>query len=148
MVFGIEIELGNKNYLLISLSLQVTIFFEGGVWGADRRSIAEIMWWETESYGWLLLFYFRLHAFLPYYYNIKGKCKDGFSYVLYINGGHPPWSLLYPLIWSYISLTAKFFLLIFNGNHWLDHKLSIIFPNLLNIFTKLLMPYFKTWSMF
>ncbi|XP_065210926.1 N-alpha-acetyltransferase 60 [Planococcus citri] len=33
---------------------------------------------------------FRLHTFLPYYYFIRGKCKDGFTYVLYINGGHPP----------------------------------------------------------
>ena len=37
---------------------------------------------------------FRPHQFLPYYYAIKGKRKDGFTYVLYINGGHPPWSLL------------------------------------------------------
>ena len=37
---------------------------------------------------------FRPHLFLPYYYAIKGKRKDGFTYVLYINGGHPPWSLL------------------------------------------------------
>ncbi|KAL1501344.1 hypothetical protein ABEB36_006679 [Hypothenemus hampei] len=36
---------------------------------------------------------FRLHTFLPYYYSIKGKCKDGFMYVLYLNDGHPPWSL-------------------------------------------------------
>jgi len=40
--------------------------------------------------------YFRLHSFLPYYYSVDGKCKDGFTYVLYINGGHPPWGLLYP----------------------------------------------------
>ncbi|XP_014206447.1 N-alpha-acetyltransferase 60 [Copidosoma floridanum] len=33
---------------------------------------------------------FRLHSFLPYYYYIKGKCKDGFTYVLYVNGGHAP----------------------------------------------------------
>ncbi|XP_076064600.1 N-alpha-acetyltransferase 60 isoform X2 [Oratosquilla oratoria] len=37
---------------------------------------------------------FSRHAFLPYYYNIKGRPKDGFSYVRYINGGHAPWSLL------------------------------------------------------
>lgn len=36
---------------------------------------------------------FRMHTFLPYYYLIKGYCKDGFTYVLYINGGHPPWTL-------------------------------------------------------
>ncbi len=34
---------------------------------------------------------FRFHLFLPYYYNIKGKRKDGHTYVLYVNGGHPPW---------------------------------------------------------
>lgn len=37
---------------------------------------------------------FKLHKFLPYYYSIKGKCKDGFMYVLYINGGHPPWTVI------------------------------------------------------
>lgn len=36
---------------------------------------------------------FRLHSFLPYYYSIKGCSKDGFMYVLYINGGHPPYGL-------------------------------------------------------
>lgn len=36
---------------------------------------------------------FHLHKFLPYYYSIRGRCKDGFTYVLYINGGHPPWGL-------------------------------------------------------
>ncbi|KAK7592907.1 hypothetical protein V9T40_007659 [Parthenolecanium corni] len=41
---------------------------------------------------------FRLHTFLPYYYFIKGKCKDGFTYVSYINGGHPRNGFLYPLI--------------------------------------------------
>lgn len=39
------------------------------------------------------VFRFRLHSFLPYYYSIKGRCKDGFMYVLYINGGHPPWTI-------------------------------------------------------
>lgn len=37
--------------------------------------------------------HFRLHSFLPYYYYIRGKCKDGFTYVLYVNGGHAPRSL-------------------------------------------------------
>ncbi|XP_019644699.1 PREDICTED: N-alpha-acetyltransferase 60-like [Branchiostoma belcheri] len=35
---------------------------------------------------------FRRHNYLPYYYAIKGVPKDGFSYVLYINGGKPPWT--------------------------------------------------------
>ena len=41
---------------------------------------------------------FKAHLFLPYYYNIKGKRKDGFTYVLYLNGGHPPWSALEYLV--------------------------------------------------
>jgi len=37
---------------------------------------------------------FRQHAFLPYYYSINGSPQDGYSYVLYINGGQPPWSIV------------------------------------------------------
>ncbi|KAK2161156.1 hypothetical protein LSH36_120g01017 [Paralvinella palmiformis] len=48
-----------------------------------------------------ILFYerwnFSLHNYLPYYYSINGKPCDGYSYVLYLNGGHPPWSVMYPL---------------------------------------------------
>lgn len=42
---------------------------------------------------------FRMHTFLPYYYSIRGDCKDGFTYVTYINGGHPPWTLLGMYVW-------------------------------------------------
>ena len=41
---------------------------------------------------------FRKHEYLPYYYAIRGQPKDGLSYVLYINGGQPPWTLIYPFI--------------------------------------------------
>ncbi|CRL04458.1 CLUMA_CG017541, isoform A [Clunio marinus] len=45
-----------------------------------------------------ILFYerynFTLHSFLPYYYSIKGKSRDGFCYVCYINGGHQPYHLI------------------------------------------------------
>jgi len=37
---------------------------------------------------------FSVHSFLPYYYAINGKRKDGFMYVLYLNGGHPTWGAL------------------------------------------------------
>ncbi|XP_072022108.1 N-alpha-acetyltransferase 60-like [Amphiura filiformis] len=37
---------------------------------------------------------FRRHEYLPYYYAIKGQPKDGLSYVLYVNGGQPPWTLI------------------------------------------------------
>ncbi|GAA6085257.1 N-alpha-acetyltransferase 60 isoform X1 [Tachysurus ichikawai] len=41
---------------------------------------------------------FKQHHYLPYYYSIRGVLKDGFTYVLYINGGHPPWTILYPFV--------------------------------------------------
>nr|XP_048297440.1 N-alpha-acetyltransferase 60-like [Myodes glareolus] len=37
---------------------------------------------------------FKQHLHLPYYYSIRGVLKDGFTYVLYINGGHRPWTIL------------------------------------------------------
>ncbi|GIY89308.1 n-alpha-acetyltransferase 60 [Caerostris darwini] len=37
---------------------------------------------------------FTLHSFLPLYYSVHGVAKDGYSYVLYINGGHPPWTFV------------------------------------------------------
>jgi len=40
---------------------------------------------------------FRVHCCLPYYYSINGCPHDGYSYVLYINGGQPSSPLLYPL---------------------------------------------------
>ncbi|XP_055506957.1 N-alpha-acetyltransferase 60 isoform X1 [Leucoraja erinacea] len=36
---------------------------------------------------------FKQHHYLPYYYSIRGVLKDGFTYILYINGGHPPWTI-------------------------------------------------------
>ena len=47
---------------------------------------------------------FAAHSFLPYYYSIQGKPRDGYSYVLYINGGQPPWSVLYPFKHKTFSL--------------------------------------------
>ncbi|NXV80221.1 NAA60 acetyltransferase, partial [Atlantisia rogersi] len=47
---------------------------------------------------------FKQHHYLPYYYSIRGVLKDGFTYVLYINGGHPPWTILYPFL-SHIGST-------------------------------------------
>lgn len=44
---------------------------------------------------------FHVHSFLPYYYSIKGKRRDGYTAVLYLNGGHPTWGLL-----DYVKLAA------------------------------------------
>jgi hypothetical protein len=58
--------------------------------------ICDVAWYIV----YILSFKTRLHSFLPYYYSVDGKCKDGFTYVLYINGGHPPWGLLYPFFFT------------------------------------------------
>lgn len=52
---------------------------------------------------------FKQHHYLPYYYSIRGVLKDGFTYVLYINGGHPPWTILYPFSHrnTICSITAR-----------------------------------------
>ncbi|KAG8042515.1 hypothetical protein G9C98_005149 [Cotesia typhae] len=65
---------------------------------APERSIVKAVFLHVlSSNAPAILFYqrchFRLHSFLPYYYSIRGKCRDGFTYVLYVNGGHAPWGL-------------------------------------------------------
>jgi len=59
---------------------------------------------------------FRPHLFLPHYYLIQGRRKDGFTYVLYLNGGHPTWTVAdylghcaRTLVWS-ISMLNPWFL--------------------------------------
>ncbi|EPQ16257.1 N-acetyltransferase 15 [Myotis brandtii] len=37
---------------------------------------------------------FKQHHYLPYYYSIHGVLKDGFTFIFYINGGHPSWTIL------------------------------------------------------
>jgi len=44
---------------------------------------------------------FQVHSFLPYYYAIKGRRRDGYTAVLYLNGGHPTWGAL-----DYVKLAA------------------------------------------
>ncbi|XP_016933221.1 N-alpha-acetyltransferase 60 isoform X3 [Drosophila suzukii] len=65
---------------------------------AERHSVKAIFLHTLTTNQPAIFFYekrrFTLHSFLPYYYNIRGKGKDGFTYVNYINGGHPPWTLL------------------------------------------------------
>ncbi|XP_030372553.1 N-alpha-acetyltransferase 60 isoform X2 [Scaptodrosophila lebanonensis] len=65
---------------------------------AERHSVKAIFLHTLTTNQPAIFFYekrrFTLHSFLPYYYNIRGNGKDGFTYVTYINGGHPPWTLL------------------------------------------------------
>ncbi|XP_037043515.1 N-alpha-acetyltransferase 60 [Bradysia coprophila] len=65
---------------------------------AERSKVKAIFLHVLTTNQPAILFYekrrFRMHSFLPYYYCIRGNCKDGFTYVLYINGGHAPYSLL------------------------------------------------------
>lgn len=35
---------------------------------------------------------FKQHSFLPYYYSIHAAPHDAYCYVLYMNGGQPPWT--------------------------------------------------------
>lgn len=71
----------------------------------ERSSVKAVFLHVLSSNAPAILFYqrchFRLHSFLPYYYSIRGKCKDGFTYVLYVNGGHAPWG-----IWDWIRHLA------------------------------------------
>ncbi|XP_019871357.1 N-alpha-acetyltransferase 60 isoform X1 [Aethina tumida] len=63
----------------------------------ERKRVKAVFLHVLTTNSAAIMFYerrkFKLHNFLPYYYSIKGKCKDGFMYVLYINGGHPPWTI-------------------------------------------------------
>lgn len=65
---------------------------------SDRARVKAIFLHVLTTNQAAILFYesrnFRMHSFLPYYYLIRGNCKDGFTYVSYINGGHPPWTLI------------------------------------------------------
>ncbi|XP_037933827.1 N-alpha-acetyltransferase 60 isoform X2 [Teleopsis dalmanni] len=65
---------------------------------AERYSVKAIFLHVLTTNQAAILFYekrrFHLHSFLPYYYNIRGNDKDGFTYVTYINGGHQPYTLL------------------------------------------------------
>lgn len=49
---------------------------------------------------------FSRHCFLPFYYSIRGVASDGYTYVLYINGGQPPWSFI-DYIKQFGSVLAK-----------------------------------------
>lgn len=64
----------------------------------DRNKIKAIFLHVLTTNSAAIMFYenkkFKLHCFLPYYYSIKGRCNDGFTYVLYVNGGHSPWTLI------------------------------------------------------
>lgn len=50
---------------------------------------------------------FRLHTFLPYYYCIGDRSFDGYTYVLYLNGGEPAWTLKYPFCMCVLRLMVK-----------------------------------------
>ena len=49
---------------------------------------------------------FRFHSLLWNYYKIDNVKMDGYCYVMYINGGEPPWNILYLFI--YVNTTNLF----------------------------------------
>ena len=75
---------------------------------------------------------FRPHSFLPFYYSIQGKPRDGYSYVLYVNGGQPPWSMIYPfqiVILCIFSVFVTDNLTIHVWLFWLALSLIFFFAN-------------------
>ena len=79
---------------------------------------------------------FHPHSFLPFYYSIQGKPRDGYSYVLYVNGGQPPWSLIYPLlrVWTVVRVWGMFLEnAIFLGWKWVSKvpELIVMYCNVL-----------------
>lgn len=55
---------------------------------------------------------FNRHLYLPLYYSIEGSSRDGYSYVLYINNGRPPFNPIYS-IGNALQLISKFSINIF-----------------------------------
>lgn len=98
-------------YMFWQWTVLLSVFMRNIISGKEAREIFPFLLTV------FLLCPSRLHSFLPYYYSVDGKCKDGFTYVLYINGGHPPWGLLYPF------LTKKHHLIFYR------FSLSVVFLN-------------------
>ncbi|CAG2161933.1 unnamed protein product, partial [Oppiella nova] len=71
---------------------------------------------------------FKRHLFLPLYYSINSTARDGFSYVLYINGGRPQPTLLYPFhcMKHVYHMNELFELLLFSLTDRFTDYLSII----------------------
>ncbi|XP_006824431.1 N-alpha-acetyltransferase 60-like [Saccoglossus kowalevskii] len=64
----------------------------------ERANVKAVYLHVLASNNVALKFYehrsFKRHNYLPYYYSIDAQPKDGLCYVMYINGGAPPWSLV------------------------------------------------------
>ena len=51
---------------------------------------------------------FEQRIYLPNYYTINGQLHDGFCYVLYMNNGQPPWTIIYPFVFLlYLKIKIK-----------------------------------------
>ena len=98
-----------KNYNSINFNLYILFFNLASLLldsllsylaSADRHTCKCVYLHVLTSNTAAIRFYerrnFRMHTFLPYYYSIQGTPRDGYSYVLYVNGGQPPWTILYP----------------------------------------------------
>lgn len=60
----------------------------------DRQKVKAVFLHVLTSNQPAIIFYekrnFKYHSFLPYYYSIRGRSRDAFLYVCYINGGRRP----------------------------------------------------------
>lgn len=61
---------------------------------SDKQKIKALFLHVLTTNQTAIIFYerrnFRYHSFLPYYYSIRGRSRDAFLYVSYINGGRYP----------------------------------------------------------
>ncbi|CAF0839390.1 unnamed protein product [Didymodactylos carnosus] len=73
---------------------------------------------------------FQYRLYLPYYYSIRGQPYDGYCYVLYINGGQPPYSTLDYIntLWRYLLKTnpCKF---LYSIGYWCESRLNYDISN-------------------
>lgn len=51
---------------------------------------------------------FRRHKYLPMYYSIYSSSSDGYSYVLYVNGGRPPYTFYDFARWVFVASVSMF----------------------------------------
>lgn len=60
----------------------------------DRQNVKAVFLHVLTTNQPAIVFYekqnFQYHSFLPYYYSIRGRSRDAFLYVNYINGGRRP----------------------------------------------------------
>ncbi len=107
---GVVRELRNNGVASLLLGNLISHLTSDGGGGYEDSAVRAVYLHVLTTNSQAISFYenrgFSPHLFLPYYYNIKGRRRDGFTYVRYLNGGHPPWGLLeYAAHWCRVAAT-------------------------------------------